>query len=82
MALQITKTKGVFYIKGKLNSTTVRSFITYFEHFILRNKNTTINLNEMKEIDLDGLRAIKKLMGMALKQKKIFSAIGYKAEHI
>lgn len=82
MALQITKTKGVFYLKGKINSSTVRFFVNYFEHSILHRKKITINLNEIKEIDSDGLNAIKKLMVMALKYKKTFSAVGYNAKDI
>ncbi len=82
MALQITQSKGVFHLNGKINSSTVRSFIIYFEHFILKNKNTTINLNEIKEIDSDGLKAIETLIAIAYRHQKIFSFIGYNAKDI
>ncbi|WP_299121176.1 STAS domain-containing protein [uncultured Tenacibaculum sp.] len=76
MALQISEKKGIFYLKGKINCTTVKSFVTYFEHYISKNKKTVINLDKIKEIDSDGLNAIKKLRAIAVKNQKIFSTTG------
>ncbi|WP_299136368.1 hypothetical protein [uncultured Tenacibaculum sp.] len=82
MALQITEKKGIFYLKGKINCSTVRSFIIHFEHYILQNRCTTINIDKIKEIDSDGLKAIKTLTAIALRQQKKFSTTGYNTKDI
>lgn len=76
MALQILERKGIFYLKGKINCSTVRSFIIHFEHYISQSKSITINIDKVKEIDMSGLNAIKTLMAIALKKQKKFSTIG------
>ena len=60
MALQILNKKGIFHLEGKINCSTAKSFITHFEHYILRNKKTIINIDKIKKIDSDGLDSIKK----------------------
>ncbi len=82
MALQITEKKGIFYLKGKINCSTVRSFIIHFEHCILQNRKTTINIDKIKEIDYEGVKAIKTLMAIALRNQKLFAAIGYNAKDV
>ena len=75
MALQISFKKGVFYLKGKITSSTIKSFVIHFEHYILKNKKTIININKIKEIDSDGLIAIKKLMQMATRNQRKFYTV-------
>ncbi|WP_299158393.1 STAS domain-containing protein [uncultured Tenacibaculum sp.] len=82
MALQILEKKGIFYLNGRINCSTVRSFIIHFEHYISQSKSITINIDKVKEIDTAGLDAIKTLMAMALKKRKKFSTIGYGCKDI
>ncbi|QXP72555.1 hypothetical protein H0I31_02300 [Tenacibaculum sp. AHE15PA] len=82
MALQISNKKGIFHLKGKINCSTVKSFITHFEHYISRNKKTIINIDKIKEIDSDGLNGIKKLMKIALRNKNKFFTVGRGARDI
>ncbi|KAB1158579.1 STAS domain-containing protein [Tenacibaculum aiptasiae] len=78
MALQILERKGVYYLNGRINCSTVRSFIIYFEHYISKSKSVTINMDKVKEIDMAGMDAIKTLMAIALKKRKKFLTVGYK----
>lgn len=82
MALQISEKKGTFYLKGKLNCSTVRPFIIHFEYFIEHCDAVIINIDKVKEIDASGLQAIRTLKSIALKSQKMFSTIGYGSKDI
>jgi len=82
MALQISEKQGKFYLKGKLNNSTSRFFITYFEHNLKQYKNVTINIDNVNEISKDGLDAIGTLTAIALKNDKLFSVTGYGCKEI
>lgn len=82
MALQISQEKGNFYLNGKLNSTTSRFFIIYFEHNLEQNKSVTINIENVNEISKDGLEAISTLTAIALRNNKLFSVTGYGCKEI
>ena len=51
MTLEISKKNEIFYLNGRLNSSTLKSFITYFEYNLSQNKNVTINIDHVIEID-------------------------------
>ena len=76
MAFQILKMDKVFYVNGQINRETSRSFIIQIEHKIERHKKVVININNVNEIDKEGLKAIKTLIGIALKKGKVFSVVG------
>ncbi len=82
MALQISQKNGKFYLNGKLNSTTSRFFIIYFEHNIEQLKSVTINIDNVNEISRDGLEAISTLTAIALRNDKLFSVTGYGCKEI
>ncbi|AZJ31496.1 hypothetical protein SAMN05444344_2092 [Tenacibaculum mesophilum] len=82
MALQISENNGTFYLNGKINNTTVRSFIIHFEYCIEKCKNVVINIDNVNEIGVTGLNAIKTLMAIALKQHKMFSVVGYGCKEV
>ncbi|MCD8412233.1 hypothetical protein [Tenacibaculum finnmarkense] len=82
MALQITRRNGKFHLKGKLNNTTSKFLIAYFEHFIARNKKVIIKIDKVNEITRDGLKAISTLISIAFKKNKKFAVIGYGAKEI
>lgn len=76
MALQITQQNGTFLLIGKLNTTTTRSFIIHFEYIIEQCQNVVVNIDEITEIDHDGLEGIKTLTAIALRNHTLFSVIG------
>ena len=76
MALQILEHNGTFYLQGNLNATTSRSFIIHFDYMIKTIKNITVNIDKVKEIDVNGVAAFKTLFATALKQQNSFSVIG------
>ena len=76
MALQITQQNGTFLLKGKLNTSTSRSFIIHFEYIIEQLQNVVVNIDGISEIDHDGLEGIKTLTAIALRNHKMFSVIG------
>ena len=76
MTLQIFKKNEIFYLNGKLNSSTLKSFTTYFEYNLSQNKNVTINIDKVKAIDASGVEALKTLTAISLKNNSIFDIIG------
>jgi len=76
MALQISENNGTFHLEGTLNATTSRSFIIHFEHLMNSLKNITINIENVKEIDTNGVAAFKSLLANALRNHKLFSVTG------
>lgn len=82
MALQVTQKKETLYLKGRINSTTARLFIIHLEHYVEKLKNVIINIDNIKEIDSDGIEAIKTVWAMALKNHKRFSIRGYGCKEI
>ena len=82
MGLHVSQKKGKYYLKGKLNSATSRFFIIYFEHTIKQHKSVTINIDNVSEINKDGLEAISTLMAIALRNEKLFLVIGYGCKEI
>ncbi|CAM1333076.1 hypothetical protein [Tenacibaculum aestuariivivum] len=82
MALQITRKKGKFYLKGKLNNSTANFFVTYFQYNIKKYKKLSVNIDGVKEITRDGLTAISTLISIALKKDKSFLVVGYGCKEI
>lgn len=75
MALQILNNKGIFYIKGKINSTTTRNFMIHFDYVLDATENVIINIDKIDEIDVEGVEAIRTLMRIAEKNNKTFSIV-------
>lgn len=82
MSLEILRKNEVFYLNGKLNTLTARSFIFHFELMIKQLNTIVINIDNINEIDKDGLEAIKKIKNLAFKKNKTFSIIGYGCKEI
>lgn len=82
MALQILEKNGTFYLDGKINTVTARALIIHFDYMIEKKNNVVINIDNVNEIDRDGVEAIKTLNAMALKNYKMFSVIGNGCEDI
>ncbi len=76
MALQVSEKKGTLYLEGRINSTTARLFIIHAEYYVEKLKNVIINIDNIKEIDNDGIEAIKTVWAIALQKQKNFSIRG------
>lgn len=76
MTLQISKKNEIFYLKGRLNNSTLKSLITCFEYNLSRNKNVTINIDDVIEIDKSGLEAMRNFTKAAILKEKVFSIVG------
>ncbi len=76
MALQILENNGTFNLQGSLNATTTRFFIIHFEYLINSVKDVTVDIGELKNIDSNGVEALKTLMAIALRNNNVFSVIG------
>jgi len=82
MALQILECNRTFYITGKINTTTVNSFITHFKHMLRKYDEVTINIDKVKEIDKSGVEAFKTLHTNATENQKELSITGYGCKDI
>jgi ABC-type transporter Mla MlaB component len=76
MALQILEKNGGFEVYGNLNTQTSHSFIVHFEYLMTRLKEVTINIDKIKAIDASGIRALKTLFAISLKNNRILHIIG------
>ena len=63
-------------MNGRLNVSTLKIFTTYFEYNLYRNKNVTLNIDDVIEIDRSGLEALRKFTKAAILKQKVFSIIG------
>ena len=73
MALSILKKENVFYLKGKLNTSTSRSFIIHFEYLLSNNECIEIDVEELNEIDSVGVKAFSIIKAIALNMSKVLS---------
>lgn len=77
MALSITQQGNHFFVKGIINTNTVKQFKNHLEFLILYTKQLTINIEDVHAIDVNGVNALKFLFNTALSQNKKFKIIGY-----
>jgi len=76
MALKISENNGTFYLEGNLNATTSRYFIIHFEHLISVTNQLNINIDQLKEIDANGVAAIQTVYGKSLIEDKSLAIVG------
>ena len=82
MALQIIQQNGIFYVEGKINATTTRNFMVHFDYILDNHKRVVINIDEVNEIDEDGIKALRILMRIASKNNKTFIISGHGSKDI
>ncbi len=82
MALKIKENNGIFFIEGFINGSTVKQFKSHLDFLILYTKGLTINIEGVKLIDANGMKAFRDLYTTALISKKHFSIIGYGCKEI
>jgi len=76
MALTISKINDVFKVKGSINTNTAKSFQTHLEMVMNTQGELTIDINDVKEIDTRGLKALKALYHFALVHSREFYILG------
>ncbi|WP_417558686.1 STAS domain-containing protein [Mesoflavibacter zeaxanthinifaciens] len=76
MALSITKNKKAFEVKGRINATTASFFKTHFINALNSKNGLSIDINNVTEIDSNGMRALKELYSKAKTYKKPFYILG------
>lgn len=81
MSLQIIEKNGVFFLNGKINTTTSRPFLIHFD-YLLDTKDVKVNIDNVTEIDKDGMEAIEILKAIALRNNMNFSILGYGSRDI
>ena len=82
MSLQISEKNGMFHLNGKINSSTLKSFITYFEYNLSHSKVVALNIENVIEIDRSGLEALRNFTIEATLKQKVFSIVGYGCKEI
>jgi hypothetical protein len=82
MSLEILKNNEKFYLHGKLNTTTLNYFTTYFESNLQEIHKVTLNIDNVIEIDEDALNEIKELARITLLKEKKFSIVGVGCKEI
>jgi anti-anti-sigma factor len=82
MALQITNNSGILEINGSLNAQNTKSFQNYFEALLHNSKMITISLNNVIDMDINGLHTIVNLYKKALVSNKVFYIIGEENENV
>ena len=80
MSLQISEKNEVFYLNGKINFETTTFFKKYFVK--LNKEKIVINIENVKQIDKEGLKAILVLINLANRNNKLFSITGYGCKEI
>jgi len=82
MALTIKENHGLFSVAGAINKTTAQHFQTYFEKILNASGDLTIDIENIKEIDADGINAIRALYNNARNFDRGFLIIGNVTKNI
>lgn len=82
MALQIIENNGIFYVKGNINTGTIKHFRNYLNTVLNDKVKLIINIDEVDEIDVDGLYELKALLKITDKSNKKFFIIGKGSKEI
>ncbi len=82
MAIKITQDQNVFFVEGNINVSTSKYFQSHFEDILNANKELTINIEQVSEIDANGVRAFLALHTNAIIYKKRFFIVGHGCKEI
>ena len=82
MSLQITEQNGTFYLNGRINTSTLNFFNTYFNYNLSQQKNIIVNIDRVVEIDKAGLESFRFFIKNAILSQKVFSIVGYGCKEI
>ena len=76
MALIVTDQNGIFTVSGSINSTTSESFRNHLDTIINSYKNVTINIDNVNQIDANGLSVLREFYLDGLRYNRDFFIIG------
>ncbi|WP_178987245.1 STAS domain-containing protein [Winogradskyella schleiferi] len=76
MALTIKEKNNVFTVEGSINASTARHFQSHFQMLLNTFGELTIDIENVSEIDKNGLAAIKVLYENALSKNRAFFILG------
>ena len=82
MSLKITENNGILFLNGNINSGTCGFLKNYLESLIDLKNELTINIESVKEIDVNGVFILKKLFYNAAKRNKTLWITGYGCKDI
>lgn len=82
MSLTIKENFGLFSVSGAINAATAEYFQTHFETILNASGDLTIDIENINEIDEDGINAIRVLYNNALKFDRGFLIVGNVSQHI
>ncbi len=82
MALLIKEKNGKFCVKGNINAATVNSFKSHFEQILNTYGSLVIDIDNVTEIDANGMKALRALYINAFLKKQDFSIVGYGCKEI
>lgn len=76
MALKITEQKGVFMVEGTINTMTALSFKNHIEAVMPNLEDLVINIENVTEIDTNGMNAIRAIYTKAIANDIKFFVVG------
>lgn len=82
MALSITQENNTIFLKGRLNTETFKNFKAHFNFITNSQKNMTLNIDKVTEIDEATLYALKDMYKNAVLNYNIFFVEGQGSEAI
>lgn len=82
MALLITRNNNIFEVEGNLNNTTSSYFIAHLSLSLNSSNGLSIDINKVKEIDSNGIKALEEIFNKAKSWDKPFYIIGENSEKV
>jgi ABC-type transporter Mla MlaB component len=82
MGLTITRIKNTFNVEGHINVSTASYFRTHFAITLNSLDGLNIDINNVTEIDSDGINAIRTIYDKALMWNKPFAIVGKGSKEI
>lgn len=76
MALKITQQNGTFLVEGVINATTALSFKNHLNYILDKRKELIIDIENVTEIDTNGVNALQTLYTNAMIYNKSFFVVG------
>ncbi|WP_161804632.1 STAS domain-containing protein [Lacinutrix himadriensis] len=77
MALTITQQNNIITLEGVLNTNTLSSFKNHFSAILNTNKEVTLDIDKVTEIDASGMHALKEMYTNAIHNNNMFFVVGY-----
>lgn len=82
MALQILEINGMYYLQGRINAGTSEFLLNHLLPQLNSSGKMDINIDDVSEIDTNGLSTIEYLYNHATSNKKEFTITGYGCKDI